>query len=72
MSELRRRATLPLWPDTGEVLGMSRPATYAAAKRGDFPTIRVGSRILVPTGALLRWLGYDPDAPMTDDEPVAG
>lgn len=50
------RRTLDLWPDTGQVLGLSRGATYAAAKRGEIPTIRIGGRILVPRTALERLL----------------
>lgn len=38
----------PLWPDTGEQAGLSRTATYAAARRGDIPAIRIGGRWLVP------------------------
>jgi hypothetical protein len=40
-------------PDAGWVyFGLSRPAAYAAAKRGDFPTIRIGRRLMVPVKAL--------------------
>lgn len=53
------RRTLNLWPETGRILGLSRPSTYAAAKRGDIPTIKIGARILVPRAALERLL----DAP---------
>jgi excisionase family DNA binding protein len=48
------RRTLDLWPDVGQALGLSRGATYAAAKRGDIPTLRIGGRILVPRTALER------------------
>jgi hypothetical protein len=54
------RPTLDLWPETGTVLGLSRSATYAAAARGDIPTIRFGRRILVSTAQLRRLLGLDP------------
>ena len=50
------RRTLNLWPDTGQRLGLSRQSTYAAAKRGDIPTIRIGDRILVTRAALERLL----------------
>jgi excisionase family DNA binding protein len=45
-----------LWPDAGQALGLSRNATYDAAKRGEIPTIRFGKLIKVPTAALRRML----------------
>ncbi len=53
------RPTLRLWPTAGQALGLGRSATYAAAERGEIPTIRVGGRILVPTAALRRLLHLD-------------
>ncbi len=43
-SEVRtaERRTLDLWPETGSILGLSRPSTYAGAKPGDIPTIKIG------------------------------
>jgi len=41
-----------LVPEAGELLGLSRPASYAAAKRGDIPTIRIGRLLRVPKAAL--------------------
>ena len=35
-------------PEAGEKLGLSREGAYAAAKRGDIPTIRIGSLLKVP------------------------
>lgn len=44
-------------PEAGErYLGLSRNASYAAAKRGEIPTIRVGGRIFVPIAAMERTL----------------
>jgi hypothetical protein len=51
---LREKAVLPLWPETGQVLGLSRATTYAAAQRGDIKTIRLGRLLRVPTAWLLR------------------
>ena len=42
---------------TAELLGLGRTAAYEAARRGDFPTRRLGRRIVVPVPALLHWLG---------------
>lgn len=40
-----------LVPEAGEMLGLTRNASYAAAKRGDIPTIRIGKLIRVPKAA---------------------
>jgi excisionase family DNA binding protein len=45
-----------LWPEAGEALGLSRNATYDAARRGEIPTVRFGKLIKVPTAALRRML----------------
>lgn len=37
--------------EAGERLGISRPAAYAAAQRGELPTIRVGRLLKVPIRA---------------------
>jgi excisionase family DNA binding protein len=50
------RLTFDLWPEVGHMLGLSRPSTYSAAKRGEIPTLRIGGRILVPRAALKRLL----------------
>jgi predicted DNA-binding transcriptional regulator AlpA len=43
-------------PEAGAKLGLSRNAAYAAAKRGDIPTIRIGKLLRVPVKALERML----------------
>jgi excisionase family DNA binding protein len=40
-------------------LGVSRNSAYAAARRGEIPTIRIGRLLLVPLAALERMLGGD-------------
>lgn len=40
-----------------EILGLSKVSAYAAANRGDIPTIRIGRRLLVPRLALEKLLG---------------
>jgi hypothetical protein len=42
------RPVIDLWPDVGEILGISRQSTYNAAYRGEIPTIRIGRRLVVP------------------------
>ena len=44
-------------PDVGRVcFGLARQASYAAAKKGDIPTIKVGRSLFVPTTALRKLL----------------
>ena len=42
--------------EAGKLLGLGRSGTYEAARRGEIPTLRIGSRILVPKVALLKLL----------------
>jgi len=53
------RPTIPLWPDTGRALGLGRGSTYAAADRGEIPTIRIGRKLVVPTAAVRRMVELD-------------
>jgi hypothetical protein len=47
-------------PDVGRIcFGLSRNGSYNAAKRGDFPTIRIGKLFKVPTSALRKQLGLE-------------
>jgi hypothetical protein len=49
-------------PDAGKkYFGLSRNASYAAASRGDIPTIRIGKLLRVPVRVLERML----DQPQT-------
>jgi hypothetical protein len=43
--------------EAGKILGLSRASAFAAANRGDIPTIRIGKRLIVPRRALERMLG---------------
>lgn len=58
LDELRSRLTVNV-EEGGAVLGLGRAAAYAAAQRGDLPTIRIGRRLVVPTPALLRLVGAE-------------
>jgi hypothetical protein len=40
-------------PEAGAMVGLTRNASYAAAKRGDIPTIRFGRLLKVPRAAWL-------------------
>jgi hypothetical protein len=56
MDEIRKllteNAVLPLWPEIGQILNLSRGATYAAAERGDIKIIQIGRLKRVPTAWL--------------------
>lgn len=39
-----------------ETLGISRTTAYELVNREDFPSMRIGQRIIVPVDALDRWL----------------
>ena len=43
-------------PEAGKILGLGRNASYAAAQRGDIPTIRLGKLLRVPCVAFDRML----------------
>lgn len=45
--------------EVAPILGMSKSATYAAIRAGEFPfpTIRIGSRIVIPTAPIREALG---------------
>lgn len=52
----RDQATVTV-PEAGGILGIGRSAAYAAANRGELPTVRLGCRLLVPVARLRRLLG---------------
>ena len=45
--------------DLAELLGISRSAAYALFHREDFPTLKIGRRLLVTHDALMQWLKED-------------
>jgi hypothetical protein len=59
LDELRRLPTVTV-PEAGALLRLGRGAAYAAAKRGEIPTLTFGSRLVVPVPKLLELLGYPP------------
>ena len=42
--------------ELSEILGIGRNAAYELCRRPDFPSIRIGNRIVVPVDALNKWL----------------
>ena len=47
-------------PEVATLLGIGRNAAYEAAQRGEFPSLKFGSRIVVPKVAIDRMLGLGP------------
>jgi hypothetical protein len=54
---LSRPAMTPL--DALKVLPLSRNGLYEAIRRGEIKTVRLGKKILVPTGPLRRQFGIE-------------
>ncbi len=59
VNELLKKPTISVQDAGMKVFGLSRNASYEAAKRGDFQTIKLGKRIVVPTAPLRRQLGME-------------
>lgn len=55
-AQLRGRLTCTV-PEAGALLGIGRDAAYAAAHRGEIPTLTYGRRLVVPVRKLLEQLG---------------
>jgi hypothetical protein len=49
-------------PNAGIVLGLARNASYAAASRGEIPTLRFGRKLRVPTATLRKMIEQPPPA----------
>jgi len=56
LDELATKATISV-KQAAQILELGRTAAYEAARRGEFPTRRLGRRVVVPVPALLEWLG---------------
>lgn len=49
-------------PEVGEALGISRAKAYDLARSEGFPSMRIGTRILVPRNKLIRWIDEQTEA----------
>ena len=49
-------------PEVGEVLAISRAKAYDLVRSEDFPSMRIGTRILVPRDKLIRWIDKQTEA----------
>ena len=47
--------------DVSGILGISRANAYILLHREDFPTIRIGKRIMIPRDRFLAWLNELPE-----------
>lgn len=43
-------------PDVAQVLGISRAGAYELAHSREFPSMKVGSRIIIPKDKFLLWI----------------
>ena len=48
-------------PDVSNVLGIGLAHAYEIARRSDFPTITLGSRIIVPRDKFMMWIDAQSD-----------
>lgn len=65
MNEIRDFEQLPLTlsaEDVAAVLGISRTNAYALLHREDFPTLKIGKRLLVPKDRFIRWISESVDS----------
>ena len=56
---LAREPTVPLWPEAGKALGLTRGQTYKCAKDGDIVVLEFGKLKRVSTSWLRQKLGID-------------
>ena len=59
MSKYKSYDELPLMlsvPEIAIVLGISRAAAYELARSKDFPSLRIGTRIVVPKDKFISWI----------------
>ena len=43
-------------PESAAVLGISRAAAYELARSKDFPSLRIGTRIVIPKDKFINWI----------------
>ena len=43
-------------PEIASVLGISRAAAYELARSKDFPSLRIGTRIVIPKDQFIEWV----------------
>jgi excisionase family DNA binding protein len=48
-------------PEVAQILGVGRNTAYESCRAGEIPTVRVGSRVLVPRAAIEAMLSVESD-----------
>jgi excisionase family DNA binding protein len=61
----RERPTLTV-EEAAAILGIGRGSAYEAVQTGALPALRIGRRLVVPTAAIHRLLGFPVPEPATD------
>ena len=61
MATTTRQSTTFTVEEAAKHLGISRNLAYAGVRSGAIPSLRIGSRILVPKARLRQLLGEGPD-----------
>ena len=56
LQKLRRAAAVPERGDGAKVLGIAPSSSYELMHEKDFPTLRIGNRIVVPKEAFIQWV----------------
>lgn len=49
---------------TAKVLGISAASSYELMHESDFPVLRIGSRMVVPTGKFIAWIEQHTSTPV--------
>ncbi len=49
-------------PNVASVLGISRAGAYELVRSDSFPSLRIGSRIIVPKERFIEWINANTDA----------
>lgn len=42
--------------ELAQTMGVSKPTAYELVRRKDFPTLKIGKRIIIPVAAFQLWL----------------
>lgn len=53
------RLAVNVWPDFGNMVGVSRTTAYAIVTSGRIRVVRVGARILIPMSAIEEFLSAE-------------
>ncbi|RQD76308.1 MAG: DNA-binding protein [Candidatus Syntrophonatronum acetioxidans] len=46
-------------PQLSKILGINKTSAYQLAKSKDFPSLKVGKRIIIPRDAFFEWLSRE-------------